>query len=67
MIKKKDTMNRKHPLGVDGVSSPDEDEYPLPPFTPPKIKTKKEEKVEKKEKPSFIVRLYKRMTKKKAL
>lgn len=60
-------MNKKHPLGVDGVSTPDEDEYSLPLSAPPKIKTEDEEEKEEKEKPNFLIRLYERITKRKAL
>lgn len=45
--------------GIDGVHS----DFPLTPKDPPKIKTKKDRKKE----PNFLLRLYKRIIKRKAL
>lgn len=46
-------MNKNIPLGVDGVSTPDEDEYSLPLSAPPKIKTEDEEEKRRKKNPIF--------------
>lgn len=55
MSKEKNTPKQ----GVDGVHS----DFPLTPKDPPKVKTKEEEKKE----PNFLLRLYKRIIKRKAL